>query len=155
VFIGHSENVSRILFTPDCRNLLSVGEALYLWDFLAYRPPSPNELVDSAYHYIHCSCLRCSLKIFVIYWGWSFWCLPFSLCYMYVNADVCYSLTQGKRLPWIWLPDWQHWQANQCNLQVTGVKVTERSQSKVRKRWQSEGVKESPWFPPEISTAGT
>ncbi|XP_053384270.1 WD repeat-containing protein 90-like isoform X2 [Mercenaria mercenaria] len=43
VFIGHSENVSRIIFTPDSKNLLSVGEALYLWDFLAYRPPSPSE----------------------------------------------------------------------------------------------------------------
>ncbi|WAQ96619.1 WDR90-like protein [Mya arenaria] len=41
VFIGHSENVSRIVFTPDSKSLLSVGEALYLWDFLAYRPPSP------------------------------------------------------------------------------------------------------------------
>ncbi|XP_052262541.1 WD repeat-containing protein 90-like isoform X2 [Dreissena polymorpha] len=43
LFIGHSENVSRLIFTPDSKNLLSVGEALYLWDFLAYRPPSPSE----------------------------------------------------------------------------------------------------------------
>jgi len=43
VFIGHSENVSRIIFTPDYKNLLSVGEALYLWDFMAYRPPSPSQ----------------------------------------------------------------------------------------------------------------
>ncbi|KAJ8318923.1 hypothetical protein KUTeg_004014 [Tegillarca granosa] len=43
VFIGHSENVSKILFTPDDQGLLSVGEAIYLWDFLAVRPPSPTE----------------------------------------------------------------------------------------------------------------
>ena len=43
VFIGHSENVSKIVFTPDCKHLLSVGEAVYMWDFLAVRPPSPIE----------------------------------------------------------------------------------------------------------------
>lgn len=43
VFIGHSENVSKIVFTPDGKNLLSVGEAVYMWDFLAVRPPSPVE----------------------------------------------------------------------------------------------------------------
>ena len=43
VFIGHSENVSRILFTPDGKSLLSVGEAIYMWDFMAARPPSPSE----------------------------------------------------------------------------------------------------------------
>lgn len=45
VFIGHSENVSKIVFTPDGKNLLSVGEAIYMWDFLAVRPPSPIEYV--------------------------------------------------------------------------------------------------------------
>ncbi|XP_069124737.1 WD repeat-containing protein 90-like isoform X4 [Argopecten irradians] len=43
VFIGHSENVSKILFTPDGQGLLSVGEAIYVWDFLASKPPSPTE----------------------------------------------------------------------------------------------------------------
>lgn len=43
VFIGHSENVSKILFTPDGQSLLSVGEAVYMWDFLAAREPDPTE----------------------------------------------------------------------------------------------------------------
>lgn len=41
VFIGHSENVSKVIWTPDGKNVLSVGEAIYLWDFMAFRPPSP------------------------------------------------------------------------------------------------------------------
>ncbi|KAK3091415.1 hypothetical protein FSP39_019740, partial [Pinctada imbricata] len=43
VFIGHSENVSKLMWTPDGKSLLSVGEAIYVWDFMAYRPPSPTE----------------------------------------------------------------------------------------------------------------
>ncbi|XP_035829418.1 WD repeat-containing protein 90 [Aplysia californica] len=41
VFIGHSENVSRVHFTPDGLGLVSGGEAVYLWDFLVRRPPTP------------------------------------------------------------------------------------------------------------------
>ncbi|CAL1536659.1 unnamed protein product [Lymnaea stagnalis] len=41
VFIGHSENVSKIHFTPDGLNLISSGEAIYFWDFLVKRPPTP------------------------------------------------------------------------------------------------------------------
>ncbi|XP_048238655.1 WD repeat-containing protein 90-like isoform X1 [Haliotis rufescens] len=51
VFIGHSENICRVLFTPDGEGFLSVGEAVYLWDFLAVRPPTPTEgrQVDKKY----------------------------------------------------------------------------------------------------------
>ncbi|KAK7003519.1 WD repeat-containing protein 90 [Biomphalaria glabrata] len=41
VFIGHSENVSRILFTPDGLNLISSGEAIYIWNFLVKRSATP------------------------------------------------------------------------------------------------------------------
>lgn len=37
VFIGHSENVCRIHFTPDDLSLISAGEAVYIWDFMAKR----------------------------------------------------------------------------------------------------------------------
>ncbi|XP_041363253.1 WD repeat-containing protein 90-like isoform X2 [Gigantopelta aegis] len=43
VFIGHSEKISKILFTPDGLGLLTAGEAIYVWDFLAARPPTPTE----------------------------------------------------------------------------------------------------------------
>ncbi|BFZ03507.1 hypothetical protein BsWGS_06545 [Bradybaena similaris] len=37
VFIGHSENVCRIHFTPNDLSLISAGEAVYIWDFMAIR----------------------------------------------------------------------------------------------------------------------
>ncbi|XP_077979468.1 WD repeat-containing protein 90-like [Glandiceps talaboti] len=33
VFIGHSDNVQKLCFTPDSLALVSVGEAIFLWDF--------------------------------------------------------------------------------------------------------------------------
>nr|XP_006813552.1 PREDICTED: WD repeat-containing protein 90-like [Saccoglossus kowalevskii] len=33
VFIGHSENLKKLCFTPDSLALISVGEAVFLWDF--------------------------------------------------------------------------------------------------------------------------
>ncbi|KAL8597433.1 hypothetical protein ACOMHN_050931 [Nucella lapillus] len=41
VFIGHSEAVSKVLYTPDSKNIISTGEAVYIWDSLAARPPTP------------------------------------------------------------------------------------------------------------------
>ncbi|RUS87769.1 hypothetical protein EGW08_004515 [Elysia chlorotica] len=41
VFIGHSENVSKIHFSPDGMNLISSGEAIYLWDMLVKRAATP------------------------------------------------------------------------------------------------------------------
>ncbi|CAH1794798.1 unnamed protein product [Owenia fusiformis] len=35
VFIGHSEAIHKVIFTPDGLGLISVGEAIFLWDFLA------------------------------------------------------------------------------------------------------------------------
>ncbi|KAM6114117.1 WD repeat-containing protein 90 [Pterocles gutturalis] len=35
VYIGHSEPVRQVAFTPDQRHVLSVGDAIFLWDFLA------------------------------------------------------------------------------------------------------------------------
>ena len=34
VFIGHSDTISYVAFTPDMSALLSVGEAIFVWDFL-------------------------------------------------------------------------------------------------------------------------
>lgn len=35
VYIGHSEPVQAVAFTPDQQQLLSVGDAIFLWDILA------------------------------------------------------------------------------------------------------------------------
>ncbi|KAK6171134.1 hypothetical protein SNE40_019389 [Patella caerulea] len=43
VFIGHCEKINKILFTPDGIGFISVGEAIYLWDFLAFEKPKPTE----------------------------------------------------------------------------------------------------------------
>ncbi|XP_057178391.1 WD repeat-containing protein 90 isoform X1 [Triplophysa rosa] len=47
VFIGHSEVIRQVRFTPDQRGVVTVGDALFLWDFLAQpqedeRTPSPT-----------------------------------------------------------------------------------------------------------------
>ncbi|XP_056359041.1 WD repeat-containing protein 90 isoform X2 [Oenanthe melanoleuca] len=38
VFIGHSEPVHQVAFTPDQQHVISVGDAIFLWDFLAPPP---------------------------------------------------------------------------------------------------------------------
>jgi len=35
VYIGHSEPVYQVAFTPDQQHVISVGDAIFLWDFLA------------------------------------------------------------------------------------------------------------------------
>ncbi|KFR16439.1 WD repeat-containing protein 90, partial [Opisthocomus hoazin] len=35
VYIGHSEPVRQVAFTPDQQHVISVGDAIFLWDFLA------------------------------------------------------------------------------------------------------------------------
>uniref|UniRef100_A0A8C4VBJ2 WD repeat-containing protein 90 n=1 Tax=Falco tinnunculus TaxID=100819 RepID=A0A8C4VBJ2_FALTI len=44
VYIGHSEPVRQVAFTPDQRHVISIGDAIFLWDFLALpveRSPAP------------------------------------------------------------------------------------------------------------------
>ncbi|XP_042639154.1 WD repeat-containing protein 90 [Orycteropus afer afer] len=41
VFIGHSEPVQSVAFTPDQRQVLSVGDTVFLWDILAYPERTP------------------------------------------------------------------------------------------------------------------
>ncbi|XP_072798413.1 WD repeat-containing protein 90 isoform X9 [Vicugna pacos] len=41
VYIGHSEPVQAMAFTPDRQELLSVGDAIFLWDILAPTERSP------------------------------------------------------------------------------------------------------------------
>lgn len=36
VYIGHSEPVQAVAFTPDQQQLLSVGDAIFFWDILAF-----------------------------------------------------------------------------------------------------------------------
>uniref|UniRef100_G1PFR4 WD repeat-containing protein 90 n=1 Tax=Myotis lucifugus TaxID=59463 RepID=G1PFR4_MYOLU len=43
VYIGHSEPVQAVAFTPDQQHLLSVGDAIFLWDILASPERSPPE----------------------------------------------------------------------------------------------------------------
>ncbi|KAM6299212.1 WD repeat-containing protein 90 [Aegotheles albertisi] len=38
VYIGHSEPVRQVAFTPDQQHVISIGDAIFLWDFLA--PPT-------------------------------------------------------------------------------------------------------------------
>ena len=33
VFIGHSDHIQQVSFTPDYLGLVTVGEAILLWDF--------------------------------------------------------------------------------------------------------------------------
>lgn len=35
VYIGHSEHVQAVAFTPDQKQVLSVGDAIFFWDVLA------------------------------------------------------------------------------------------------------------------------
>lgn len=37
VFIGYFENVSKVIWIFDGKNVLSVGEVIYLWDFMVFR----------------------------------------------------------------------------------------------------------------------
>uniref|UniRef100_U3I5E2 WD repeat domain 90 n=1 Tax=Anas platyrhynchos platyrhynchos TaxID=8840 RepID=U3I5E2_ANAPP len=47
VYIGHSEPVRQVAFTPDQRHVISVGDAIFLWDFMALpverSPPALSE----------------------------------------------------------------------------------------------------------------
>uniref|UniRef100_W5M6P3 WD repeat domain 90 n=1 Tax=Lepisosteus oculatus TaxID=7918 RepID=W5M6P3_LEPOC len=42
VFIGHSQPIQQVGFTPDQLGVVSVGDAIYYWDFLAY----PEEMEE-------------------------------------------------------------------------------------------------------------
>ncbi|XP_025733706.1 WD repeat-containing protein 90 isoform X1 [Callorhinus ursinus] len=49
VYIGHSEPVHAVAFTPDQQQLLSVGDAIFLWDILGpLERSSPGSAGDSA-----------------------------------------------------------------------------------------------------------
>ncbi|XP_076207547.1 WD repeat-containing protein 90 isoform X3 [Aptenodytes patagonicus] len=52
VYIGHSEPVRQVAFTPDQRHVISVGDAIFLWDFLALpaesSPPAGARSSESA-----------------------------------------------------------------------------------------------------------
>ncbi|XP_054849422.1 WD repeat-containing protein 90 isoform X2 [Eublepharis macularius] len=43
VFIGHSELVRQVGFTPDRRQVISVGDAIFLWDFQGVFAEEPSE----------------------------------------------------------------------------------------------------------------
>ena len=38
VFIGHSEPITEVLFSPDGDQVVSCGDAIFLWDFLGSTP---------------------------------------------------------------------------------------------------------------------
>ncbi|XP_059935471.1 WD repeat-containing protein 90 isoform X2 [Mesoplodon densirostris] len=48
VYIGHSEPVRAVVFTPDQQQLLSVGDAIFLWDVLAPSEKSPPGSVQGS-----------------------------------------------------------------------------------------------------------
>ncbi|KAM6424013.1 WD repeat-containing protein 90 isoform 1-T1 [Liasis olivaceus] len=48
VFIGHSEPVRQVKFTPDQKQVISVGDAIFLWDFLGVFAEEPfKDEIDS------------------------------------------------------------------------------------------------------------
>ncbi|XP_054570544.1 WD repeat-containing protein 90 [Eptesicus fuscus] len=48
VYIGHSEPVQAVAFTPDQQHFLSVGDAIFLWDILASPERSPPESIPGS-----------------------------------------------------------------------------------------------------------
>ncbi|XP_053351396.1 WD repeat-containing protein 90 isoform X2 [Clarias gariepinus] len=42
VFIGHSEPIRQVSFTPDQMSVVSVGDAIFFWDFLAHSQVVPS-----------------------------------------------------------------------------------------------------------------
>lgn len=46
VYIGHSEPVHAVAFTPDQLQVISVGDAIFLWDILA----TPERQVFTLHH---------------------------------------------------------------------------------------------------------
>ncbi|XP_076998412.1 WD repeat-containing protein 90 isoform X2 [Tamandua tetradactyla] len=48
VYIGHSEPVQDVAFTPDQRQVLSVGDAIFLWDVLAIPKGTPEGSIHSS-----------------------------------------------------------------------------------------------------------
>ncbi|CAF0722865.1 unnamed protein product [Didymodactylos carnosus] len=40
-FVGHSESVRKLFFTPDNMNVISVGDSIFIWDVLAWSTPLP------------------------------------------------------------------------------------------------------------------
>uniref|UniRef100_A0A8C3RSM3 WD repeat-containing protein 90 n=1 Tax=Chelydra serpentina TaxID=8475 RepID=A0A8C3RSM3_CHESE len=53
VYIGHSEPVRQVSFTPDQQHVISIGDAIFLWDFLAVsRAESPTA-----------DCSRCTITM--------------------------------------------------------------------------------------------
>lgn len=37
MFIGHAEQINQLVFTTDYLSLISIGEAIFLWDFVAHK----------------------------------------------------------------------------------------------------------------------
>lgn len=48
MYIGHSEPVQAVAFIPGQQQLLSVGDAIFLWDILTLPKKSPPERQVSA-----------------------------------------------------------------------------------------------------------
>ena len=44
MFIGHAENITGVAFTPDQLSVISCGEAIFIWDFLAHNTPRHTEM---------------------------------------------------------------------------------------------------------------
>ncbi|XP_058477467.1 WD repeat-containing protein 90 isoform X2 [Solea solea] len=42
MFVGHSQPICQVNFTPDQLGVVSVGDAIFIWDFLAHSDPLPD-----------------------------------------------------------------------------------------------------------------
>lgn len=47
MFIGHSQPIHQVSFTPDQLGVISVGDAIFLWDFLAHPAHPVDSLTNS------------------------------------------------------------------------------------------------------------
>uniref|UniRef100_A0A8C8S311 WD repeat-containing protein 90 n=1 Tax=Pelusios castaneus TaxID=367368 RepID=A0A8C8S311_9SAUR len=53
VYIGHSEPVRQVAFTPDQHHVISIGDAIFLWDFLAVSRAESSQA----------DCSRCTISM--------------------------------------------------------------------------------------------
>ncbi|XP_067859382.1 WD repeat-containing protein 90 isoform X2 [Heptranchias perlo] len=53
VFIGHSETIQQAIFTPDQLSVISVGDAIFVWDFLAVAGDQDTSLPSSQPFALH------------------------------------------------------------------------------------------------------
>ena len=65
VFIGHSESISSVMFSPDGLGVISAGEAIFLWDFLA-SPSSSRHIADNRLEWVITWLVSCTFLTYLV-----------------------------------------------------------------------------------------